>query len=78
MVRRRVPEGRIRHDRRIDRYWKSRETGEVVEVRRYLIVQPEQKEVIIFFDPTVEKELSTPFSQFKVDFEPYGNRSDRF
>lgn len=78
IVRRRVPEGTIRHSDRVPRYWKSKETGEVVEVRRYLRVVPEQKKKIIFFDPTVGQEVTSDLAQFKKDFEPYGNMSARF
>lgn len=78
IVRRRVPEGTIRHDDRIVKYWKSKETGEVVEVRRYLRVVPEQKKRVVFFDPTVNQEVSSDLAQFKKDFEPYGNISARY
>lgn len=78
IVRRRIPEGTIRHSDRIDRYWKSRHNGEVVEVRRYLRVVPEHVKRIVFFDPTLNQEVTSDYSQFVRDFEPYGNMSSRF
>jgi len=78
IIRHRIPEGTIRHDDRIVRYWKSRETGDVVEVRRYLHVVPERKRRVVFWDPTVKHELSASLEDFKRDFEPVGNQSSQY
>lgn len=78
IVRHRIPEGTIRHGDRIPRYWKSKLNGETVEIRRYLNVMPEGTKRVVFFDQTVDQELSCTFQEFVRDFEPVGNMSSKF
>lgn len=78
IVKHRIPEGTIRHSERIPRYWKSKASGEVVEVRRFLHVVPEYRKKVVFFDQTLKQEFSAFLEDFKRDFEPYGNMSDQF
>lgn len=78
IIRHRVPEGTIRHSDRIPRYWKSKQTGATVEVRRYLHIEPDKRKRVVFYDETVKHELSCFLEEFKRDFEPIGNSSDKF
>lgn len=78
IIRHRIPEGTIRHDVRLPRYWKNKETGDTVEVRRYLHVANEMKRRVVFFDPMVKHEVSCDEKDFRRDFEPVGNLSDKF
>lgn len=69
--------GRIRHDVRIPRYWKSKMTGEVVEVRRLLCVNGEHYQVI-YHHPIIDRELSISLQDFRKRYEALGNFSSRY
>lgn len=75
--RQRGPEGRILHGERICRYWKDKETGVKVEVRRLLFVDGTHFQVI-YFEPIFKTEFTMPRPQFEKEFEPCGNRSAQF
>ena len=81
IIRRRIPEGRIDWNDTIPRYWKSRETGDTVEIRRYLRVVNEGKRVVIYAyiygDAVAKGELSLPLPEFKKRFESKGNTPGR-
>jgi len=84
--------GTFRRDITIVRYWKHKETGNVVEVRSVKNVVPENYLRVVFFDPLIKIEVSLPLKKdrpdpfdptkiekaFENDYEPYGNFSSRF
>lgn len=53
----------IKRSVKIVRYWKNKETGNVVEVRALQNVVPENYLRIVFFDPQIKHELSMPFNK---------------
>ena len=72
-VRRSKPsQGRIRHDIRVDRYWKSKRTGIKVEVKRLLLVDNVRLQVI-FYDEERKAEFSLSLEQMQEQYEPAGN-----
>lgn len=75
IIKHRRNEGRIQHNVRIPRYWRNKETGSAVEVRKFLNVDGQRLQVI-YFDEFVGPhghELSSPYSKFQELFEPIGN-----
>lgn len=48
---------------RITRYWKHKETGNVVEIRRMLQDADRNQLRIVFFDPMIGRELNMPFKK---------------
>lgn len=62
----------------IDRFWKSKETGVTVQVTAYQRVQPEGKRRVVFLDPSIGVNASCTLAEFKRDFYPVGNLSDKF
>jgi len=78
-VRHREGAGTIMRSRRIDRYWKNKQTGVTVEVKRYLSVTGDVNEMrVIFFDPVVNHELSMEEREFREQHEVVGNLSSKF
>lgn len=80
IVRHRPSQGTFKHDIRVPRYWKSKFSGETIEVVRFILIKPDERLKVIFRDPTVGggHELSAFLEDFKKDHEPIGNRSDKF
>jgi hypothetical protein len=72
-VRRGKPsQGRIRHDIRVDRYWKSKKTGTKVEVTKLMLVDNTHLQVI-FFDELRGAEFSLALDEMQSQYEPAGN-----
>jgi hypothetical protein len=59
---------------RIVRYWKHKETGNIVEVRRVLNDVDRNQLRIVIFDPTIGRELNMPFKKGGAEhpFQPPG------
>ena len=59
---------------RIARFWKNKETGNVVEVRRMLNDVDRNQMRVIIFDPTIGRELNMPFPKggYPNPFQPPG------
>lgn len=64
--------GQFKRSIRIARYWKHKETGTVVEVRNVQNVVPDNFLRIVFFDPTINRELSMPLKTRENPFQPPG------
>lgn len=90
IVKHREPQGTIKRSARIVRYWKNRQTGNVVAVTGMQNVVPANYLKVIFTDPTCPgltfsqplKTRKNPFGGpdeigFEEEFEPYGNFSSR-
>jgi len=79
LVKHRNPEerARIRHDVTIDRYWVSKQTGEQVEVRRFILVDGQDPRVI-YHHPVYDREFSCPLAKFKELYQTYGNVSSKY
>lgn len=69
--------GRIRHDLRVCRYWRHKETGEVVEVIRAMLVKPENKLRLVYLQELPGQpepaELACWFSEMTEKYEEIGN-----
>ncbi len=90
-IRHRETEGTLKRSVRVVRYWKHKETGTVVEIRRMMHVADANYLRVVYFDPLINRTVSVPLKQdrpdpfdpsrieraFEKDFEPYGNFSDR-
>lgn len=62
----------------IQRFWKSKQTGETVQVTAYQKVHPEGTRRVVFLDPTIGVNASCSLDDFKRDFYPVGNVSSKF
>lgn len=60
---------------RIARYWRHKETGNVVEIRRLMNVVPDNYLRVVFFDPTINRELSMPLKPRANPFQKPGAAS---
>ena len=56
----REPSGTYKRSVRIARVWRHKETGNVVEIRALRNVVPDNYLRVVFFDPTIGRELSMP------------------
>jgi hypothetical protein len=76
--------GRIMHNVRIDRYWRHKETGDWIEVQRFLrIDMGHEYRVIYKVSPDNPKELrerefSISLAALREQYEPVGNMSTKF
>jgi hypothetical protein len=57
---------------RIVRYWRHKETGNIVEIRAMRNIVPENYLRVVFFDPTINQELSLPLKTRPHPFQPPG------
>jgi hypothetical protein len=57
---------------RIVRYWKHKVTGNIVEIRRMLNDVDRNQLRVVFFDPTIGKELCMPLHPQVHPFQPPG------
>ncbi len=64
--------GSFKRSVKIARYWKHKETGTVVEVRNLQNVVPDNFLRVVFFDPTIGRELSMPLKTRENPFQPPG------
>ena len=55
---------------RIARFWKHKETGNVVEVRTMQNVVPDNYLRIVFYDPMIKHELAMPLKARPNPFQP--------
>ncbi len=62
----------FRRSIRIARVWKHKETGNVVEVRNVQNVVPDNYIRIVFFDPTIGREMSMPLKSRPHPFQKPG------
>lgn len=62
----------------IPRFWKSKETGDTVQVTGYMRVHPEMTRRVTFLDPSIGVNASCSLEEFKRDFYPIGNTSSKF
>lgn len=67
----RAPSAMYRGDR-ICRFWKSKVTGRVVEVRRALRDVDRNQFRVVIFDPDVNQELNMPLVDVPHPFQPPG------
>ena len=65
--------GASKRNVRIVRYWKHKETGNVVEIRAMQNVVPDNYFRVVFFDPTIGRELSMPLKSRPHPFQPPGS-----
>jgi ribulose bisphosphate carboxylase small subunit len=61
IIKNRPGAGTTKRSMRIARFWQHRETGTVVEIRAFRNVVPDNYYRVVFFDPTIKRELSLPF-----------------
>lgn len=59
---------------RLCRFWKSKATGRVVEVKRALRDVDRNQFRVVIFDPDVNQELNLPFEDVPHPFQPPGAR----
>lgn len=78
IIKHRAPQGTVRHHQRIDRYWKHKETGTTVEVKKYYVDIDRATTVVTFMDPTVNHTLSMDEPEFRKKYECVGNISSKF
>ena len=69
----RAKEGRMMYSNRTVRFWKNKETGTVVEIRRAMLVKPENKLRLVYYDETADVELSCFYEQMVKTHEPISN-----
>ena len=55
---------------KIDRFWKHKETGNVVEVRKLQNVVPDNYLRVVFYDPLIKHELAMPMYPRPNPFQP--------
>lgn len=73
IVKNRPGAGTYKRSIRIARIWKHKETGNVVEVRAVQNVVPDNYIKIVFFDPTIGRELSMPLKPRPHPFQKPGS-----
>ena len=61
----------------IDRYWRHRETGLVVEVQKNLRIDGTIRRVV-YLNPESKMTMSCFLKEFERDFEAMGNTSAKF
>ncbi len=64
--------GQHKRSVRIERYWIHKETKTVVEIRNLQNVVPDNFLRVVFFDPTIGRELSMPLYSRENPFQPPG------
>ncbi len=64
--------GQFKRSIKIARYWIHKETKTVVEVRSVQNVVPDNFLRIVFWDPTIQRELSLPLKARENPFQPPG------
>ena len=62
----------------IQRFWKSKETGDTVQVTQYQRVHPDMKHRVVYLDAKLGVNLSCTLEEFKASFYPVGNVSSKF
>lgn len=62
----------LMHGDRVCRFWKSKMTGRVVEVRRAIRDVDRNQFRVVIFDPDVNHELNLPFEDAPSPFQPPG------
>jgi hypothetical protein len=62
----------IKRSIRLARYWRHKETGNVVEIRTVQNVVPDQYLRVVFFDPQIGQEISMPLKSRPHPFQPPG------
>lgn len=62
----------------IDRYWRHKETQDVVEVQNFFRVDGKYYRVIYRNPEISTHDLSLFLNEFKEEFEPMGNTSSKF
>jgi hypothetical protein len=78
IVKHRDRAGTVVHSDRISRFWKSKQTGDTVEVKQYQRVVPDNTRRVVYFDPGIGRNLSCSLQEFMRDFEDCGNTSMKF
>jgi hypothetical protein len=72
IIKKRDSQGEIMRSIKIARYWKHKETGLVVEVRKLQRVVPDNFLRVVYFDPTINHELAMPLKTRENPFQPPG------
>ena len=73
IVKNRPGAGPYKRSIRIARIWRHKETGNIVELRNVQNVVPDNYIRIVFFDPTINHELSMPLKPRPQPFQTPGS-----
>lgn len=65
--------GGVMRGDRFPRYWQSKVTGAVVEIRRVLRDVDRDQMRIVFYDPSIGREMNMPYAKAELNpFQPPG------